>query len=98
MIKPIKNIINKLYYKYGDVQKPEEYEIIVDKTQLNHYSAYERYDRITYEILSDDYRFEETVKNILVDRLADAIQITKRDDNTYRYGDVIYEAEIWVRE
>lgn len=98
MIKPIKQIINKLYYKYGDVQKPECHEIIVDKTQLNHYKVCERYDRITYEHLYDDgYYFEEMVKDRLVDRLSEVIHVTKRYD-VYRNGDIIYEAEIWVRE
>lgn len=98
MWKPIKKAINCLYDKYGDKPQPiEPYEIVIDRTQLNHYKVYERYGRLEYEHMSDDAYFEDYVKDRLMDKLADVIEVTKQVDNAYRDGDIIYEAEIWTR-
>lgn len=98
MWKPIIRVINCLYDKYGDKPLPiEPYELIIDRTQLSHYKVCERYSYLEYEDMSDDAYFEEYVKDRLIDRLADVIEVTKKVDNVYRDGDVVYEAEIWTR-
>ena len=98
MWKPIRKAINCLYNKYGDKPQPiEPYEIVIDRTELNHYKVCERYSRLEYEHMSDDAYFEEYVKDMLVDKLADVIKVTKKVDDIYRCGDVVYEAEIWTR-
>jgi hypothetical protein len=98
MWKPIIKVIDCLYDRYGDKPMPiEPYKIVIDRTQLNHYKVCKRYGHLEYEDMVDDAYFEDYVKDSLVDKLADVIEVTKRVDNTCRDGDVVYEAEIWTR-
>lgn len=98
MWKPIRKAINKLYYKYGDKPQPiKPYKIIIDKTELNHYKVCKRYNYLEYTHICDDPYFEEHIKDSLIDKLADAIKVTKKMD-VYSNGDIMYEAEIWVKE
>lgn len=97
MWKPIVRVINCLYNKYGDKpQLIEPCEVEIDRTQLNHYKVCERYSDLEYEDMSDDAYFEDYVKDRLIDELADVIEVTKKID-IYENGDVVYEAEIWMR-